>query len=855
MTQPQIHSETLSNGLTILACETHLAPVVEVQIWARVGSADERAGESGLAHFHEHMLFKGTERRGVGELASDVEGAGGRINAYTSFDATVYHATLPSDRMAVGVDALADAVLHSSFDPREIEREIEVVLEEIRRSEDSPGHVLGDALFAEVFRVHPYGAPILGTPESVASIDRDRLRAFFERWYAPDNLLAVAVGDFETPALLEELRRAFVGATPSGVGRSRSSEPRQTGMRTTLQSRPFERANLDMSWPAVGLSHADAPHLDLLAFVLGGCESSRLVRRVKEREGLADRIDASCYTPLDPGTFSIGFETNAGRSAEALEACAREVERVRSGEVSGAELETARANFLASEHFERESVTGIAHKLGSFAVLTGDFAAEQRYLDAIRRATPKDLRRVARERLAPERLTVGAVLPEDPPATLDVTGVRAAVARGVEHTARAFSVPASLGGTPELHSYRLACGGELHVVPRRQVRVVAARAAFLGGLLSEDDDSSGLTSFLSSMWLRGTRSRSAADFARSTEGLAAEIDGFSGRSSFGLTLETPSDRLDPALDLFSEVLLEPAFDRDELEHERRDTLAAIERREDRLAQRAFLLFAETHYRAHPYRGSLLGKVASVTAFGRDAVLAHHDRLVRAPNLAMALVGDVDPDDAAVRVSACLADLQGGAFAPPCPPVEDPPHEIRCAELRKERAQAHLVIGFRGLTVADDDRFALEVISQLLGGQGGRLFLELRDRRSLAYSVSAVNVEGVAPGYFSAYIATAPEKLDAAREGLLEQLDSVVQSPPPDDELERARRHLIGSFVIDQQRSAALAAHIALNALYGLGADAESRYPEQVAAVTRDDVLRVARRVIELDAYTLAVVRP
>jgi len=385
--------------------------------------------------------------------------------------------------------------------------------------------------------------------------------------------------------------------------------------------------------------------------------------------------------------------------------------------------------------------------------------------------------------------------------------------------------------------------------------VVAARAVFLGGLLAEDEASSGLTSFLGSMWLRGTRSRSAADFARATESLAAEIDCFTGRSSFGLTLETPSEHLEPTLDLFAEVLLEPAFDRDEIERERRDTLAAIARREDRLAQLAFLLFAKTHYRHHPYRQPLLGSAEAVAGFDRDVVAAHHARLVRAPNLAMAVVGDVDPDEVALAVSARLADLEDGDFEAPSPPVEAAPHEVRHAEIAKDRAQAHLMIGFRGLTVHDDDRFALEVISQILAGQGGRLFLDLRDRQGLAYTVSAMNVEGLAPGYFGVYIATAPEKLDDARRGLLEGLEALVEAAPSAAELERARRHLIGNFAIDEQRNAVRAAHAAINARYGLGADAESAYPERIAAVNADDVLRVARRIIDLSAYTEALVHP
>ena len=160
-TPPTLH-RVLDNGLTVLLRESRRAPVVELQIWASVGSADERAGEEGLAHFHEHMLFKGTERRGVGEVAGDIEGLGGHINAYTSFDQTVYHATLPSDAWREGLDVLVDAVRFSIFDEEEVHREREVVLEEIRRSDDTPGHVLGDLAFRECYRFHPYGAPILG---------------------------------------------------------------------------------------------------------------------------------------------------------------------------------------------------------------------------------------------------------------------------------------------------------------------------------------------------------------------------------------------------------------------------------------------------------------------------------------------------------------------------------------------------------------------------------------------------------------------------------------------------------------------------------------------------------------------
>jgi len=868
--------EVLPNGLTLLLRESHFAAVVELQIWAKVGSADERPDEAGLAHFHEHMLFKGTERRGVGEVATEIEGVGGRVNAYTSYDVTVYHATVPSDGLGPARDVLVDMVTASRFDPAEIEREIEVVLEEIRRSEDSPQHVCAEALFAEAYRVHPYRAPILGTRDSVSRYDRSRVQAFFRRWYAPDNLLVVACGDFDSAELAGWLRGAFGSMQPTGVRRERPVEPPRRAPGAQVLRRPFERACFELAWPAVQLAHPDTPHLDLLAFVLGEGDSSRLTRRVKEEAGLVDRIDASCYTPLDAGLFGLSADLDAERLPEALEAVAHEVERVRHEVVSEEEIEKARANFLASEHFERESVAGQARKLGSFAVLAGDLERERRYLEAVRAATAEDLLRVARRYLAPEQLALAAVLPEEAGRELDEKAALAALARGAERAGRqrgtpirvapataasAPRPPASASGSParatasSIQSYRLPSGVELHVEPRREVPVVALRGVLLGGLLAEDERSAGLTHLTTAMWMRGTRRRNADELARSIESIAADLDGFAGRSSFGLHLDVLAERLDAGLELFAEVLLEPAFAPDELERERRDTLAALARREDRLGARAFDLFAAAHWRAHPYRFPVIGTIETVTAFSREDVLSQHARWVQAGNLVLAVAGDVDPDSIAERLAERLAALPAGRFEAPAPPLEPAPTERRVAELRKDRAQAHLVVGFRGLTVHDPDRFALELIVQILAGQGGRLFLELRDKKSLAYAVNAMNIEGLAPGLFAVYIASAPDKLDEARRGIDRELRRLLDAPPPADELERARRYLIGNFEIDRQRSAARAAHMAVDARYGLGPDAQHRYREAVGGVSGEDLLRVARRVIRLEVATEAVIRP
>ena len=872
----------LRNGLKILLRESHRSPVVELQIWAGVGSADERPGEEGLAHFHEHMLFKGTKRRGVGEVAGDIEGLGGHINAYTSFDSTVYHATLPSSAWREGLEVLTDAVRNSIFDVEEIAREREVVLEEIRRSDDTPGHVLGELAFGACYRGHPYGLPILGPASNVAGFDREQVREFFQRWYTPDNLTVVAIGDFDAREVASEIERLFEDAVPGKTTRDRSDEPMPTALRVEVLRKPFEGHRVDLSWPAARFRDKDATYLDLLAYVLGECESSRLIRKIREGEGLVDRIDAGAYTPLDRGLFSIGFETDANRLLDATARIVEEVDRLRREAVSRAELERARVNFLASEHFDRESVSGVAAKLGSFETIGGGWQHEVEALEVLRNATPEDLLRVAKRYLEPEALTIAVLMPETTAPELNESAIRGAVAQGLEMASRPRALepeevepsppPAfdegpspkrfrfgplrtTADGAGERFDATLENGLKLHVLRRPEVPTVAIRFATLGGLLCEDESTSGLTRYLAAMWTRGTRNDSAAVFARKSEELAAEIDGFSGRNSIGLTLDCLSENLEPAFDLFSQALLEPRLDPEEVERERRESLAALERRNDRLGQRAFQLFTQTEFERHPYRLTILGEPESVGRFTVDDLAGHADRLVTARNAAIAVVGNVDPDRIGRLVERHLGSMKSGVDRLEFPPEEPRGVGIRTSERIMDRAQAHLVIGFRGLTIDDPDRYALELISQILAGQGGRLFLDLRDRQSLAYTVSASNIEGLAPGYFTIYIATAPEKVERARAGIFEEIDRLVTHAPSPAELQRAIRFGTGTFAIASQRNHARAAHLALDSIYELGPDHAEGYPEALARVTPEDVLRVAQRIFRLDAYSECAIHP
>ena len=844
---------TLDNGLKVILVEDHSAPVVALNVWVRTGSADEQPSEAGMAHVFEHMLFKGTERRGVGEIASTVEAAGGDINAYTSFDQTVYHITMASRDVGTGIDVLADAVQHSTFDPEEVARENEVVVDEIRRGKDSPETVLSEAMFAAAYTKHPYRLPVIGTSESVLSFTRPQLLDFLHRWYVPNNMTFIAVGDFESPTVLAQIQAAFKGAKPSpGLAHPRASEPAQTRARGVLVRERFEQSMLGIGYPITRFADTDTAYLDLLAGVLGGGDSSRLYREVKDRRQLVYSVNASAYTPLDPGLFFIDAELEPERLEEALRSIGQEIARLAAFGPSAAELERARVNQLSTVVRDRETMEGQARKLGYWETIGGGIEREAEYLTRLREATPEDIRRVAATYLKPEHATVTALIPKEARPGLGGDQLAVALAASNGKTA-SLPEPITLGN--DLSRFELPNGLRVIVKRNPAVQLVAMRMSFLGGQLVENESSQGITSFFAEMLDRGTEGRSAAEFASEVEAIAGSLSGFSGRNSFGISAEFLSDSLDTGIELFADMLLHPRFDPAEIDVVRSETMNALKRRDDALSQQAFELFSETLHSGHPYRFRTLGTPKTIAKIDQKTLQAYYDAYVHPRNAVLAIVGDVDPERVLRSLEVYLADWQkpGTVVLPPRGPSAQGSKQ-REASITKGKEQVHVVIGFPGIAISDPDVPALDVLTQLLSGQAGRLFLELRDKKSLAYTVSAFTIEGLDHGSWGVYIASAPDKLKQSLDGLNAELQKVLDEPFSDEELERARNYLIGSQAVSFQRLSLQASAFSLDELYGLGARNSLEYPARIAAVTRADVERVAHRIIQLETPIVAIVK-
>lgn len=847
----KVYKTRLDNGLTVVIEEERSAPVVSIQMWVRVGSADEPEKLAGISHVFEHMLFKGTARRGVGQIANMIESVGGDINAYTSFDNTVYHLTVPSRHFSTGLDVISDAIQNSSFDPEELKKELEVVLEEVRMNEDNPGRRLFKSLLGTAFDKHTYRRPVIGYTDTVKGFTRKDILDFFAKWYVPSNMTLVIVGDVyhdEALGAVKESFRGFKGA--KDPHKKRPVEPGQDGLKTRLFTMQVQDAQLGMAWHIPSVRDEDKYAIDVMESVLSGGETSRLYKKLKLEDELVHGISAYAMSLKDPGLLFVTAVLKPENAGKVITNTLGVMDTLASEGPGFEELQRAKFSIESSFVYSRESMHGLASKLGFFEVNLGDYEFEKKYIDNIRKVTAEDVKRVAASYLRPGNMTVSALLPAGSEAALTEAGIAASVKAAAEATAAKKEPQEGLTTRTVLDNGITLVVKEVHSNP-----TVAFYATFPGGLRFERNETNGVGSFTAEMLTRGTRGKTREDLSREMEDMAGGVGGFSGWNSTGASGKFLSIFFDKGIAMLADVIMNPVFPEKELEKLRADTLAGIARQEDNLPGYTFKLLYRELFDVHPYGMQAIGTKESVGALTRQDLVDHHAAFFAPDRMVLTVVGDMDTEYAIKKVSEAF-----GAFTRTSPPLAYPPDDTPETSVErtgavKEKEQTHIGIAFNGTTIGHEDSYALRVMAEVLSGQGGRLFVELRDKKSLAYSVSAFSKEAVDPGLVGGYIATAPGKRDEALEGLLAEFRRLREEPVTADELTRAKRSIIGGYEIGLQSVSSQAADMANNELYGLGFGFSKIYPEKIEAVTAEDVMRVARKYIDLGAFVISTVGP
>ncbi len=834
---PGVKLTTLDNGLIIIVREDHSAPVVSVQAWCAAGSIHEAHWlGAGLSHVLEHMLFKGTTTRPGSRIDQEVQEAGGYMNAYTSFDRTVYHIDVPNTGATVAIDILCDIMQHATLPPDELAKELDVIRREMDMGQDDPGRRSGRRLFETAYTKSPYRFTIIGYPDIFNELKPENIRAYYTEKYAPNNCFFVVAGDVKHNDVIAQIKTAYAKtksrALPPLV---LPLEPKQTASREIIEEANIELGHLHFAWHIPEVRHADVPVLDVLAALLGSGRSSRLFQQVRERQGVVHHVDAWTYSPGLPGLFGSSAVVDGDQFEAACAAILAEIEKVKTNSVSAEELSKAVKQFISGTLSARKTMEGQAQNLGGNWLAANDLNFSERYLAAVKQITQADVQRVARHYLTPENRTLYALLPSGcTPKTKTETETN------TDHPIQKIELPNGL---------------RLLVKEDSRLPFVEFRSVFQGGVLAENIENNGTTVLLAKMLLKGTTTRDAEKIATEIESVGGHIDSYGGNNSFGVNTEVLSSDFATGLGLLADVLLNPIFPADELEREKEVQIAGIRSRKDELLKSASLAMRRAMFGETGYGLDSLGSEESVAQTSVAGIKAFHQKLVAPNNCVLAIFGDVKIADVKAAVEKAFGNwkknsgvttfnLQPSTFNAP-----------KRTEETRDKKQAVLVIGFPGTTIASEDKYALDLIQECCSDLGSRLFLRVREQLGLAYYVGAQNFVGLAPGYFAFYTGTEPAKAAQVEKELLAEAELLRTEGLTAEELKRAKAKMVGQKKIARQDLGHLATTTALDELYNLGWQRTELDDAKYEAVTLEQTKAIAQKYLKADAYVVSIVKP
>jgi zinc protease len=842
----------LPNGLQVVAQRDDRFPLVSARLYVRAGSTMEEKDKAGISHLLEHMVFKG---RGMAEGAAErIESVGGYINAATSFDYTMYMLDLPAEHLGLGLEVLRDMIFDVDIDPRELEREKKVVISELARGEDSPGSFLFKKTQGLVWKDTAYAAPIIGRRETLASITAEDIERHIARLYQPQSMVLVVCGDVTAGEVVGQARKCFGDLKNDRVIRPPVEDellPGGEGPRLEKHAGPWNKVYVSYAFPLPGLDSEASTPLKVLGYMLGGDDTSLLYRRFKYELRLVDDISASAMIMRRTGALYVRAVLDASKVEKFWEELNRTVSGVTAETFDRKDLERAVTNIEDSLYSSKETLGGLASKLGYFQFFEGDVGAENNYLYSLRNVDLEQIGSMAEKHLRLEGLSSVMLVPEaeqapDTESLADSSGKiwpkeRKAAAKKVESRQAA--------GRGEV--VELAGGRKLVLLPDHTLPYVSLRMAFTGGDKLLDADTQGLAAMTSDVLTHGVKSMNAAQYRDFLSARAASLSASAGRDVFVVSAKYPVRYEDDILGLFEETLRRPAFAQDEVERVRDEQAADIEQQEDRALGLAFrrmfpFLFPDSSY------GYLhLGADEVLAGLGREEVVSFWDRQSSQPWV-LAACGAFERErivDMAKRLAEEAEKAEPGF------PEPEWTGERKLELVLPGRSQTHLLAIFPVPGVPDADNPSIRLLKTALSGQGGVLFRELREKQGLGYSVTAMLWQTQYAGFLAFYIGTSPEEAPMALKGFEEIARSLGKEKISKEDLKRAANLIKGKYYREHQSLSSRSREAAGLELRGLPSDYNRELVGKAQKLDAEDLRKAAEKYLDWSRAYLVRIDP
>lgn len=844
---PRVVRARLENGLSVVVRERHEVPLVATVLVYKVGSRDEPEGQTGLSHFLEHMMFKGTSRLGKGRIDLLTLKNGGQNNAFTTKDVTAYHFVFPSDRWQIALDVEADRMRGCLFDPAEVDAERNVVKEEMRGWLDTPWEALTNRLDEALFGERGYAHPIIGYERDLDAITRDEFFEHYRRWYAPNNAILVLEGDLDADQALREVRERFAGIPASNPPRRADEPAAEAGRQVRLEVEDDALLRRCMiGFRTCRYAHSDAYALHLIAAILAEGKTSRLVRDLVRARQILREVAVRQEDAAADSALYVQAELYAeGDPDEAEKALFAAFERLREERVGDDELARARNMVETGLILDNESVLDHASWVAMSEALGGP-PSEEEYLGAIRAVTAEDIRRVARKHLTPENSVVAWTVPEK----------QGSIRRAPEgrRCARGTDAARSVLRLPQVERWTLPNGLTVIVQRSTAIPAVTIRARVRADRRAELAEKAGIVHLVGAALDGGTATRTEEEILDAIEGVGGRLE----CEDEDVTVRILSRHFERGAELVADLLANASFPAEAVERARKETLGEIAFAAEDADTLARDTFHQAVYGPHPYGRPKRGRAESVRGISREDLLAHHRAWYRPNHAILVVCGDVDPRTAREVIERHFGPWRRAEV----PTMSYPsPATVRgVVSLDKETEQVSVYVGHLGVRRSDPDYDALLVMDHVLGTGAGftdRVSRRLRDELGLVYSCFAnvTRSAGEEPGTFSAYVGCAPENEERAVEALLGEIRRFLAEGPTDEELRDAKEYVIASRAFELETTSKMASYWLDAEQLGLPSDELETFASRIEAISRDDVVRVARAHLRPDEVTLVRVGP
>lgn len=832
-----VERHILPNGLTLVHRPDFSSEVVSVQVWVKTGSIHEDSLiGSGLSHYLEHMLFKGTSRRDGKSISREVHAIGGSINAYTTFDRTVYYIDAPSSAFEQVVDVLSDLVMHSILPEHEVERERAVILREIDMGLDDPDRQLSQALFRTAFQRHPYREPVIGHRALYEQVTSDELREYYHARYVPNNMVVTVVGAVTPEQCLAEVEKRFGAVSRGRLAPVRiEQEPVQLAARREDIVGEYNIFRGGLGFKVPHLSHPDSPRLDALAHALGGGESSLLWERLRNQQNLVNYIDCRNWNPGGSGLFWISYVCDAAKSAEVEKAILDQLAEVVEKGLPESVVEKARRQALSSEINGRKTMSGQASRLGLGEVVIGDIYYGRRYLKRLQAVCSGDLQAAAQRYLVNESMSAVKLGP-------------------APEVVEAAALQEKLSLEP-FEQIDFSSGARLLLQPDSRLPKVHLRCVLQGGPLYEPENQRGVSALLAELLTKDTDHRSAQAIAELIESIGGSFSATGGNNTISMAIEVLPADLDIALNLLRDALTVPSFATATFETEREAQVASLKEEDDEILEYGFRKLRERFFGAHPFAVGSDGRVEDLEALTVEDVAAHYRALVNAGNVVLAVTGDFEPEKLAEKLRPLLeTQLPAQPFQAADSSVQATVAAFTGHETM-DREQAVVLQAYPDVGIQDDDFVVAEVLNELFSGMSSRLFERVREDQGMAYYVGTTRVIGLRTGMFVFYAGTHPDQAEAVVREMNIEIARVAAGEVTDDELARCRTRLKAARPMGKQTIGARAMHAAIQISYGLPIDDDAEHAAQLDRVDASELAGFAKQHFVEDKRVQLIVGP